>query len=75
MLSEMLKASQHQQLKYRYTLFDIWFLASETPNFIVETVKKHFVSIVKANRQVAMSEADKQARRQGILYLIGSDPN
>ena len=61
MVRDMLKASQQQQLKYRYVLFDIWFSASETLNFIVETVKKHFVSAVKANRQVAMSKADKQA--------------
>lgn len=60
MVTGMLKASQEQQLKYRYVLFDVWFSASETLNFIVENVKKHFVSAVKANRQVAMSKSDKQ---------------
>ncbi len=60
MVRDMLKVSQQQQIKYKYVLFDIWFSASETLNFIVEDVKKHFISAVKSNRQIALSQADKQ---------------
>lgn len=59
MVRDMLKASQQQRLKYRYVLFDIWFSASETLSFIVENIKKHFISAVKSNRLVALSETDK----------------
>ena len=62
MVRDMLKMSIQQHLKYRYVLFDIWFSASETLNFIVEEVKKHFVSAVKSNRLVALSKED---RREG----------
>lgn len=60
---DMLKASQQQQLKYQYVLFDRWFSASETLNFIVENIKKHFICAIKSNRQVAMSKKDKQDGR------------
>lgn len=59
MVRDMLLTARQQQLKYRYVLFDIWFSASETLNFIVEKIDKHFVSAVKKNRQVALSQSDK----------------
>jgi hypothetical protein len=60
MVRDMLKAAQTQQIQYKYALFDSWFSAVETLNFIVEEIKKHFISAVKSNRQVALSQADKQ---------------
>lgn len=59
MVRDMLISAKHQHLRYRYVLFDTWFSASETLSFIVEKHKKHFVSAIKTNRLVAMSESDK----------------
>lgn len=59
MVREMLQSTKHQHLKFRYVLFDSWFSASETLNFIVENIHRHFISAVKVNRLVAMSESDK----------------
>jgi len=63
MVRDMLQMAQNQHLKYRYVLFDIWFSASETLNFIVQHIKKHFISAVKKNRQVALSESNKHDGR------------
>lgn len=59
MVRDMLTSAKHQHLRYRYVLFDTWFSASETLSFIVEKIKRHFVSAVKVNRLVAMNESDK----------------
>lgn len=59
MVRDMLLSTKHQHLKFRYVLFDTWFSASETLSFIVENIKKHFISAVKINRLVALSESDK----------------
>ena len=71
MVRDMLKMSIQQGLKYRYALFDIWFSASETLSFIVETIKKHFISAVKSNRLVALSEQDKQEGKFISMSDIG----
>jgi hypothetical protein len=53
----------HNQIKFRYILNDSWYSAADNMNFIKLDLKKDFVMPLKANRKVALSEADKQAAR------------
>ena len=49
----------HNELKYRYILFDKWFASIENLVFINEVLKKKFVCPLKKNRKVALSKEDK----------------
>ncbi len=49
----------HNQLKYRYVLFDKWFASVENLVFINDVLKKKFVCPLKKNRKVALSKEDK----------------
>ena len=46
-------------VKFKYILFDVWFAASHTLNYIHRKLKKHFVCPLKTNRLVALSKKDK----------------
>lgn len=62
-MREILRVCKHNQLKYQYVLFDIWFSSKENMKFIKKTLKKDFVCGVKKNRHIALSEEDAQAKR------------
>ena len=49
----------HNQLKYRYILFDKWFASIENLVFINDVLKKKFVCPLKKNRKVALSKEEK----------------
>ena len=49
----------HNQLKYRYVLFDKWFASVENLVFINDVLKKKFVCPLKKNRKVALSKEEK----------------
>jgi len=49
----------HNELKYRYVLFDKWFASVENMVFIKNVLKKKFVCPLKKNRKVALSKEDK----------------
>jgi hypothetical protein len=49
----------HNQLKYRYVLFDKWFASVENLVFVNDVLKKKFVCPLKKNRKVALTKKDK----------------
>ncbi len=49
----------YNQVKYRYVLFDKWFVSAENLVFIDEVLGKKFVSPLKNNRLVALTLEDK----------------
>jgi hypothetical protein len=59
----LLQLCVHNQIKFRYVLNDSWYSASDNMNFIHRDLNKEFVMPVKANRKLALSEADRQAGR------------
>jgi hypothetical protein len=59
----LLQICVHNQIQFRYILNDSWYAAADNMNFIKLDLKKDFVMPLKANRKVALSEADKQAAR------------
>jgi len=50
---------QHNQIKCKYILFDIWYSSKENMEFIKVDLKKDFVCAIKNNRTVALSYEDK----------------
>jgi hypothetical protein len=59
----LLQLCVHNQIKFSYVLNDSWYASSDNMNFIHLDLKKEFVMPLKANRKVALSEADQQAGR------------
>lgn len=49
----------HNQVQYKYVLFDKWFASNENMVFIDEVLNKKFVCPLKNNRLVALSIEDK----------------
>jgi hypothetical protein len=68
LLQQMSTTCINNQLKFRYVLMDSWFSAKE--NFeLIRARHKHFVAVLKGNRLVALSEADRQ---QGCCVRVDS---
>jgi DDE superfamily endonuclease len=68
LLQEMFLQCLRNQLKFRYVLMDSWF--SSKDNFtLILAHDKHFVAVLKDNRLVALSEADK---REGRFVRVDS---
>lgn len=57
------------QVKFKYLTWDTWFSSAENMEFVVKNIKRHFVSALKENRLVALSEEDKLA---GIWHQVSS---
>lgn len=62
LLQEMFLQCLDNQLKFRYILTDSWFAAKDNFELIISK-GKHFVTALKDNRLVALSEEDKQKGR------------
>lgn len=58
------------QLKWRYVLADSWFSSSENMKYIHESVKKYFILVLKSNRHVALSLADKKQGRYSRIDTL-----
>ena len=66
---EMIRRCVFNGLKFGYVLFDSWFSSGNNMNCVVQECSSHFITEIKANRLVALSEADKKA---GRFVNIGS---
>ncbi|MFO1434120.1 MAG: transposase [Candidatus Competibacteraceae bacterium] len=62
LLQDMFLRCVHNRLKFRYVLMDSWFAAKGNFDLILAQ-NKHFVAVLKDNRLVALSVADKQQGR------------
>jgi len=62
LLRNMVETCVNNHLKFRFVLMDSWFSAKENFNFIREK-GKHFISALKSNRLIALSENDKNNKR------------
>lgn len=63
LLRGMLQVCVRNNLLFHFVLFDIWFSSKENMSYVKETLKKDFICALKANRLVALSEEDSQAKR------------
>jgi hypothetical protein len=62
LMRDMIATSVANAIKFRYVLTDSWFAAKENFEFILKK-NKHFISALKDNRLVALTEEDKKAGR------------
>lgn len=60
MMQAMIAQAIHNQLKFKYILADSWFSSAANMRFIKKK-KKFFIFDMKTNRQVALSEKDRNA--------------
>jgi len=49
----------HNEVKYKYILFDKWFASAKNLVFIEEELKKKFVCPIKSNRKIALTKEEK----------------
>lgn len=81
LLRERLKVlCYHNQVKFRYVLWDSWFSSVDNILFVVQDLKKHFIGALKDNRKVAMVDANgklgafrsasEQEIRPGDVYKV-----
>lgn len=60
LMRNMIAQAIHNQVKFRYVLADSWFGSADNMRFIKKK-KKFFIFDMKTNRQVAVSEQDRNA--------------
>ena len=59
LMRNMIKTCVNNQVKFKYTLADIWFSSKDNMIFIKKKLKKDFIFALKGNRIVALSKEDK----------------
>lgn len=62
MLHQMFMQIITNALKFKYVLFDSWYNSKETFD-LIRKKRKHFISALKSNRLIALSEKDKRNGR------------
>lgn len=70
----------HNQVRFRYVLWDTWFSAADNMKFVVQDLGKHFVGAIKANRKVGLVSGDgktgayksvsQQELQPGMVYKV-----
>jgi hypothetical protein len=62
MMREMIQTCIQNELKFRFILMDSWFSSEENFEFITGK-GRHFISALKDNRLIALSEDDRKKKR------------
>jgi len=63
------------QIPFKYVLSDVWYTSADNMKFIKHTLQKEFIMPLKANRKVALSQADKLAGRYVRVDMLELEPN
>ena len=63
------------QIRFAYVVFDSWFSSKENMTLLRAELEKHFVCPIKANRTLALSEADKLAGHFAQVSMLDLKPN
>jgi len=61
----------HNEVKYRYILFDKWFASTKNLVFIEEELKKKFVCPIKSNRKIALTVEERNKGKYVNISTIG----
>ena len=59
----LIKQAVINRIPFRCVLFDVWFASAENMVFLKQQQHRDFICPLKANRKVALSQADKQQGR------------
>lgn len=60
---EMIGQAVRNKVEFHFCLFDVWFASKDNMMFIKREMKREFISPLKRNRKVALSEEDRRAGR------------
>ena len=71
----MLGACVGNRLRFRYVLADVWYASAENMRYVRLELGRHFIFPLKANRKVALSEADKQGGRSTAVSALDLEPD
>ncbi len=66
----LLRQAQRNEVKFRYVLNDVWFSSAKNMMFVKHELKRDFIMPIKANRKLALSEADKKQGRYKKLETL-----
>ena len=67
----LLHITQHNQIRYRWVLTDLWFASAANMNYVCGTLHKDFIFPLKENRKVALCREDQQKGRfQAVSKLV-----
>lgn len=72
---EMLQQAVKNQIALHYVLNDVWFSSAENMRFVKQTIQKDFVMLLKSNRKIARSVADKKQGRYVQLSTLDLKPH
>lgn len=72
---QMTQQAVHNQIRFKYVLNDVWFASAENMRWVKHTLHKEFVMPLKANRKVALSQADRQQGRYQRVEMLDLEPN
>jgi len=72
---EMVQQAVRNEIVFRYVLNDVWFASAENMRFIKLTVAKEFIMLLKSNRKIALSAADKTQGRYVPLGTLDLKPH
>lgn len=67
--------SQLNRLQYKYITWDTWFSSKDNLKFVHHELKKYFVSAIKDNRLVALSEDEKRQGKFININKLDLQPN
>lgn len=67
----LLRQADHNQIKFRYVLSDVWYASAENMRFVKVELKREFIMPLKRNRKVALTA---QAKRQGNYVRVEAVP-
>lgn len=70
MFRSMIAQAVTNKVKFEYILADTWFGAKKNMEFVHYDIKKKFVFGIKANRLIALSEADKKKGQYQNLNVL-----
>jgi hypothetical protein len=59
----LLHYCNRNKLPFRYVLSDVWYASAENMNYVRFRLKRHFIMPIKSNRKVALSKAQKRAKK------------
>lgn len=67
---EMVTASVHNHLRFRYVLDDSWYASVDNMKLVKTELECDFVMALKSNRKVALSAADKAAGKFQPIHTL-----
>jgi hypothetical protein len=70
----LLRQACHNQLKFRFVLNDVWYASADNMRLVKGELHKDFIMPLKANRKVALSEAERRGSKYVRVDQLALEP-